>query len=291
MSKLENMVEDVLADLQGFNQAVEIVGSLQANVTATATTFSMAGASYAGVGGFTTGILELGTELVYIQKIDPTTNTVQASIRGYRGTSAVAHPAGTLTRMNPRYARVDIARKINETIQSLYPRVFGVKTVEVTPNGFSRQYALPNEALTVLAVNGKDWDNSYYPIYDYQFSNLTDSKSITLFAGYEYNRPIRVSYKVQPKAITFGQDFTASSFPDFTEQVVKLGAEYRLTTFIEAGRFANNEQVQNAEQNFGAGLNNAKYFYQLFNQELQYVTANLKNQYPTRISRTYNRGF
>lgn len=286
MSKLEDIVEDVLSRVQGITGSVEALGSLLTAITATATSIQLTGAAYNGRSSFTTGTMEIGLEVVYIQTIDAATNTATGVLRGQKGTAAVAHAAGTSVRMNPVYSRFEIAKRINETITNIYPNLFGVKTVEYTSNGYDNIYSLPVETMQVLSVKSKTYNGAWVEVKSWDFENtigVNNTKALQVYKGYETYNPIQVTYKTQGKAITFGQDFTASTLPDWAEELITLGALDKLVAYIEIARFAQGQQIQNPEQQFGQGLNNSKYFHALYQEKLAEAKKNLRNQYPLQI--------
>lgn len=294
MALLEDMVEETLSYLENPNN--DIVGSLDANISAVDTSFTIDGSSYAGISGFRSGIVEIGLELVYIQNINPTTGVVSGVIRGYRGTTATDHGAGTLTRMNPKFTRFDVAKQINNSISIVYPSVFGIGSAEITPTGgLPKQYALPENATEVIQVRVLDaFTKTWIGIDAWQLEvnsiGFSTSKTIKLKTS-SYNRNIQVIYKSKPVAINFGQDFTTSGLPAECQYLIILGACDKLTRFNETKRFNNTEAVQNPQQTYGASLNNNKYFHQLYTEELVRQQGSLRSQYPPTITRTYGRPF
>lgn len=248
-------------------------------VDATATELLVAGPAFETGSGFSTGIVEVGEELIYVQNIDSTTGLFTGILRGFRGTTAATHLPGVRVRNNPRFPIIAVKRAINDTITSLHPKISAIKTEEITVKGYVAQYDLPANVNNVVAVFYKKpgASKTWLPSTRWNFditgaSNSTTGKCVNVYdavAGY----PIQVTYTVNPTTLAIGDDYaTVTGLPDYTRDVVMLGACWRLASFIESARLANataEQSILNAQSPAGVSTNLAKYFLGMYTQRLQ----------------------
>lgn len=292
MANLEDIIEEVLLNLEGYVGDQDVYGTLHADITSTATSFIVDGSVFPDGSGFSTGLVEIGTELVYVQNINRTTGEFSGVLRGFRGTTAAAHLANTGVRNNPRFPRIAVSRAINDTIKSLYPRIFAVKKLELTINGGVAQYDLPANTLNVLSVQileygiSQTWRRSKRWNFDTTGgSNSTTGKVVNIFDA-PASRPVQVVYTTEPTALEFGDDFsTVSGLPEWTRDIVVFGTCWRLASFIDSAKVA----VMSAEQGLlnqqspvGSGSNLAKQFGGIFQARLQEAEIRIKAEYPAQ---------
>jgi hypothetical protein len=296
MTKLEDMIEEVLLNLEGFVGDQDVYGTLSDDLTTSTMEFVVNGATYPDGSGFSTGMVEIGTELVYVQEIDRTTGEFSGVLRGFRGTTPVAWPAGTLMRNNPRFPRHAVIRAINDTIKSLYPKLFAVKKREITIQGSVTQYDMPADTLGILSVQilmpgaSKLWVRSSRWSFDTTGgSNTATGKAINIFDAAS-GRPVQIVYTAEPSALEIGDDFTAiTGLPDWIRETVIFGACWRLSSFVDSARVAATSAEQTllqGQSQVGSGTNLAKYFLGMFQQRLLESEARIKREYPAQ--RHYN---
>lgn len=289
MANLEDMIEEVLLNVEGYNGDQDIYGTLDSSINATDMTFTLNGPSFPDGSGFSTGLMEVGEELVYVQEFDRTTGVATGVLRGWRGTTPTTHDAGTRVRNNPKYPLIATKRAINDTIKSLYPRLFAVKTVELTVNGATKQYDIPSDAINILDVNVKIPGASelWLPSKRWSFNNKAGSNSnsgkiINVFdglAGY----PVQVVYVAEPSTLEIGENYqTKTGLPDFTREIVVYGACWRLISFMDAPRVTNilaEQGMLNEKNQVGSAEKLAKYFLGMYNQRLVEAEARMKMEY------------
>ena len=83
------------------------------------------------------GIIEIDDEQIWINSFDKnslTLNAIQGFGRGYNGTTAAPHAQNSQVIMTPTFPRVSVKRAINDTINSFYPKLFGVSSTTFTFN-------------------------------------------------------------------------------------------------------------------------------------------------------------
>lgn len=290
MANLEDIIEEVLLNVEGYIGDQDIYGTLHSSITNTANTFVVDGPAFQTGSGFATGIVEVGEELIYVQEIDSTTGTFSSVLRGWRGTTATAHGAGTRVRNNPRFPIISVKRAINDTIKAMYPRVFAVKTTELTYNGITTQYDLPSDVINVLSVYYKKPGPSkaWLPVRKWNFENRAGSNSTSGRAVNVYNGvagyPIQITYIAEPSTLDIGEDFaTVTGLPEWAREVIVFGACWRLASFIDSGRIANTtaEQalISTNKYDNASGTNLSKYFLAIYNQRLMEAEARQKAEF------------
>jgi hypothetical protein len=299
MATMVNLIEKVLLNLEGYTGDTDVYGTLAANITNTASTFTVAGASYADGSGFSTGLVEIGTELVYVQNINRSVAPAQFSgvLRGFRGTTATAWTAGTRVRNNPRFPVTAVKDAINYTIKSLYPRLLAVSKTEFTGISSRVQYDMPNSALSVLSVqylpsySAKSWVNiSNWSFDNFAGSNATGTKTINVVAP-TTGRPIQVVYALEPSDLEFADEFTDSGLPSWMEELVIMGACWRLTSFVDSSRVSQITAEQSILNGNGdarsnsSGTSLAKFYLGVFEQQVQLAQQRQAKELPIQKHR------
>lgn len=289
MATLYELVEEVLLNLESGTGDVAIYGTLPSTLTSSATSFTVTGPVYPDGSGFSTGILEIGDELVYAQNLNRSTGAYTGVMRGWRGTTPATHPAGTLVRSNPTWARAQVKRAINDTIINLPGTVFGVGTHEFVKQGSVVKYTLPDDADRVLAVH-------YLPSGSYatwttvkQWKALPTSTASTPMTIDVYDaapgRTVRVTYAKRPAELTSNSSVfsTVTGLPDWCRDLVVYGACWRLASTVDASMLGGTsaEQASNLgrQQNM-SGTNVSKYFLGMYGQRLQEVEARMGTDFP-----------
>lgn len=300
MATFEDIIQEVLMNLEGFNGDQDIYGTLNAGISSTASSFKVDGAVFADGSGFSTGLLEVGDELIYAQSLDRTTGVFTGCMRGWRGTTAAAWPANTLVRNNPRFPRLAVKRAINDTIRALTPRVPAIKTYEFTYKGAQVRYDLPEDVRNVIQVSwfvpgaSKTWETSKRWNFDLTGgSSSATGRALDVWDALP-GRKVQVVYQAEPLPLSSPSDnITASGLMDWVRDLVVMGACYRLAATIDAGRTQATTAEQgliNAKGYYGsaslsAGQSLSKYFYTLYQQRLAEAEARIQDMYP--VARHY----
>ena len=247
MTYRDDLVEEVLLNLSGFLTDQELIGTLAGNIVSNAATFTVTGSVFAdGATGFQPGIAEIGNELVYVGNVAPATGVFSLVSRGFRGTTAAAWVAGTQVRANPRVPRISVVRAINDTLQSLYPRLYGVNSTEFTASGSVMTYDLPATTVDVLKCSWQvPGPSGFWPtIRRWRFdpnasTSSATGKQVTIWEGMS-GRKVQVVVRQTPGqfslAAATNEDYTtATNLPEWTKEVVTLGAAFKIMSFMDAG--------------------------------------------------------
>jgi hypothetical protein len=249
MTTKSSLVEEVLLNLAGYLTDQELVGTLASGLTPSTATFTVNGAVFPDGAGFQPGLAEVGDELVYVQQVNRSTGSFSGVLRGFRGTTAFNWPSGTLVRANPRVPRISVVRNINDTLRSLFPRLYAVSMYEFTMSGGQATYNLPANVTDVLSVQWSVPGSSQYwqPSRRWQFNPNAPTVSgtgrqLTVWDA-QVSRTVQVVVKQTPGEFdeTSGtnEDYTtATGLPEWTREVVSLGAAFRAVNYMDAGRVA-----------------------------------------------------
>lgn len=239
------------------------------------------------------GLIEVGSELVWVQSVAGDVLTVAPFGRGYRGTTAAAHSVGDRVTVAPTVPRSVIERAVNDTIKSVWPSVFGVASTQFTFTGVIDTYSLPVAAERVLSVA---WDSigptgEWMPVRRWkveQNASTTDfatGNSISIFDPVVPGRTVRVVYTTVPAALASGDNFSDSGLRDSCQDLVQFGAAARLVPWFEAGQAPGVA----AEANYAAAVGRqsqvtslARYFTQMYQLRLQEEAAALHTLFPVR---------
>lgn len=289
---LSQLVEEILSNLQGFTADSDMVTSLTADITATATTIVVDDAS-----GLSAGIIEIGEELVWVRSVDTTSNTVQTlpSGRGWRGTQAVAHGAGTLVSVSPAVPRSAIVREINNTLRGIYPSLFAVATTQFTYNNNTKwAWDIPAAAINVLDVRWRNPFGNWVDVKTWSVNNsmnLTDHTTGTALRleGVPVGYDVQVVYGKRPVPLTsLVQEWTECGLSDGAKDLLILGAMARLLPALDASRL----QVTHAAADeldqprpLGSAISVAKQYRQDYLSRLAEERDALNRRYPARWHR------
>jgi hypothetical protein len=291
MSTFDEFIESTLLFTSGFSASQEQVTSLVNPMTTGDTALTVDDASVIPP----TGLIEIGSELMWVKSVDTDTDIVTLAPfgRGYRGTVAAVHSVGDRVTAAPVVPRAAVERAVNDTIRGVYPTVFGVGTTEFTFNAAVDTYSLPAGAETVLGV----WADTVGPTQEWmpvrrwtvnQSASPTDfatGNSISLFDPIVPGRTVRVVYTQQPAALTAGDNFTDSGLREAAEDLIRFGTASRLVPWFEVasapGVAAEPNYTAAMGQRNGASAT-ARYFTQMYQLRLQEEAGALQSLYPVR---------
>jgi hypothetical protein len=292
MATLEDLVEECLLNLEGYAADQGIYGTLTSSISETETSFLVDGAIVNNDNsGFSTGLIEVGDELINCRYINTTTGEFSQVIRGFRSSGAVTHDAGELVRNNPKFPRVSIKRAINDTIRQLHPHILAIKKVEFTLLGSQVQYDLPEDANGVISVQVEELGASkrWVDVREWRFdstgtSNSTTGKTVDIGGGWS-GRKVQVVYTILPSDLQSGSDFITTGLPDWTRELVVYGTCWRVASFVESANIVSNtadQQLLRQRMDVGSSTNLAKYFLGMYSQLLSEGEARQRLEFPVR---------
>ena len=245
------------------------------------------------------GIIEIDEELIWINSFDRTNltlNVIAGFGRGYNGTTASPHAVNSQVTMTPTFPKVNIKKAINDTINSFYPKLFGVSSTTFTFNAAQVAYPLPPEARDVLFVSWQTVGPSreWLPVNRWRIDRMANevafntNKTINLYEKIMPVRTVQVYYSTIPNTLTnSSDDFAAvSGLPESSRDVVIFGAAYRLLSYLDTGRInltSAEADINDTKLPSTAGASSSKYVFALFQQRLQEEANKLQDRFPIRV--------
>ena len=296
MSTFNQLTERVDTLLHGYSLNTESTTWLTTSATTTSTTLSVYDAGQIG-----RGYIQIGDEILYVNNTDNVNNTVTIAPwgRGQRGTTPEAFTANTKVMVSPLFPRNEIKRAINDTINAMYPQVFGVGQTESSYVAAKTTYDLPDAAESILSIThqvigpSKEW----FPVRGFQFDRTANptafgtagalGKSISVFGAITPGRTVSVVYSKRPTVLTDGNDefSTVTGLPNYAEDVVIYGAAFRMISFLDPSRLgplsAEADSLDN-QRGGRAGESAARFLFNIYQTRLNEVSANMNRQYPVR---------
>jgi len=229
------------------------------------------------------GIIEIDEELLYVKKSVAASGTLQilgtatvASGRGWRGTTATSHIAGSIVRNNPIFPKSQVKRALLETIKGMNFPVIANETF--TFNGSDYSYVMPDSLVDVTGVSWELPDSTgvwalikRWRLDTNYLDSGTTKQALILNEAPMSGADVRVQYTKYPSTITDNQELTVSGLPSSCEDVVRLGAMYRLLSTVDPGKVtATSVSADALDQPVSAGASTsaAKYIFQLYSVRL-----------------------
>jgi hypothetical protein len=271
MSTFDTMINDTFSELMTYVRGQESLTVLSQPCTANDLILSVDDPQ-----ALSRGTIEMADELIYIKNVSATAGTVQVipGGRGWRGSTAQAHPAATILRNNPIFPRYQIRRAINDTIKAVDLR--SISSHEFTFDGTTFAYVLPADANDVLGVT---WDapdsTGVWPILNrYRLDrnytvNGEPRLALILLEAPMPGRTVRVQYgRRAAPLVELSDEFSdVTGLPASSEDCIRYGAMYRLVSTIDPGKVVSKAPSAEAiDQNVNPGeaTTTARYLYSLF---------------------------
>ena len=296
MSTFNQLAERVDTLLHGYAIATEASTWLTTSATTASTTLTLH-----DVGILGRGYIQIDDEILYVHSIDPANSqiTIAPWGRGQRGTTAAIHATNARVTVAPLFPRNEIKRAINDTVNAMYPNVFGVGQTEFTYIANRTTYDLPDSAEQILNIThetigpSKEW----LPVRAYNFDRMANptafgtagelGKSVSVLSPIMPGRKVNVAYGKRPTVFTDGdQEFsTWTGLPNYAEDVVIYGAAFRMVSFIDPSRLAPQSASADAldmQQGARTGESTSRFLFNVYQQRLNEVAENQRRQYPTR---------
>lgn len=296
MSTFDQLADTTSLYLYGFTTLQDQATYITSNISASATTIPIADAT-----AMSRGILELGSELIWVDSVDTTalTATVPPYGRGFRGTTAAAHTSGTRAVCSPLFPRHLVKQAINETIRAVYPDLFGTASTTFMFNPAVTTYALPAGALDVIQVAWQSTGPSreWMPIRRWRIDRhadttaFTSGATISIYDAVVPGRTVRVLYSKVPTVLSNDNDefSTVTGLPASAEDLVRLGAAYRMVPFFDSphlsGMSAEADFAAN-QRPIGGASQLGKYLLQMYQVRLAEEQRRLQQQFPVRTHYT-----
>ena len=296
MTQFIDLINETNLALTGYTNRQDQATYLTSDITATATTFTVADGTV-----LTRGIVEIDDELIWVDSFDRTSNTatIPAYGRGFRDTTPTTHTAGTRVTIAPSFPRSVIRRNINLAIDGVYPDLFGTYYTQFNWQAARTTYALPQEAVDILGCSWQTIGPSreWLPVRHYRVDRMANpgvwntGKTVSIREGIIPGRPVMVTYTKKPTPLQYDTDdfSTTTGLPDSSREVIILGAAYRTAMYLDLGRVpAATAEADSQQSNdpIGSATNIGRVLQQMYQQRLLVEVRRLQEQFPPRTHYT-----
>ena len=296
MSTLGEMVDEIKSNLQGYTLRQDRISYVEnpAGLTTTSTAITIGSAS-----NLAKGIIEIDDELIFIDSFDKATsvlNVIPGFGRGYQGTVPAPHSVNAQVTLAPTFPRISIKKAINDTINSLYPNLWAISSFTFTFNASVTTYALPDDVEDVLYVSWQTTGSSqeWLPLKRWRLDNFANAATfntnatLNIYDNVQPGRTVQVYYTTTANTLDSNSDDFAdvTGLPQSSQDVVTLGASYKLLSFLDSGRInLTSAEADNANTKIPstAGVSASRYIFALYQQRLNEEALKLKDKYPIRI--------
>ncbi len=297
MATLNDMISEVRSSLAGYTLRQDRISYLNAAIGTTDLSFQIGSSS-----NLAKGIVEIDDELIWVDNFNKANNTMNAAPgfgRGYNGTSPAPHAQYAQVTLTPSFPRNVIKQTINDTITSVYPKLWAVYSTTFTFNASQTTYPLPDDVQNVLYMSWQTTGSSreWLPIKRWRqdlmanVATFNTQKTINIYENVQPGRTIQVWYTTQPNTLDSStDDFSlVSGLPQSTRDVIVYGAAYRLMSFVDAGRISLDSaesDVANSKIPSTAATSSSRYLLALYQQRLDEESLKLSDIYLIRIHYT-----
>ena len=297
MATFNDMVNEVKTNLQGYTLKQDRLTYLNAAISSVATSMIVGSAS-----NLAKGTIEIDDELIWIDNFTAASNTLNVAPgfgRGFQNSTPTAHAQYAQVTLAPSFPRVSIKKAINDTINSVYPKLWAVDSYTFTFNASQTTYALPDDLEAILYVSWQTTGSSkeWLPVNRWRADGMANiatfnsTNTINIYENIQPGRTVQVYYTTTPDTLDNNSDDFAdvTGLPATCEDVIMLGAAYKLLSFVDSGRIS----LTSAESDLadskipsGAGANNSRYIYALYQQRLNEEALKLQDKFPIRLHYT-----
>jgi len=295
MTTLKDMIDEVRSNLAGYTLRQDRITYLAnaSGITTTDTALIVGSAT-----NLAKGVIEIDDELIWVDSFDKATNTMNVIPgfgRGYQNTDPAPHAQYSQVILAPTFPRVMVKKAINDTILACFSKLFAVAQYTFTFDGAKTTYALPDDVDRVLAVtwetvgSTKEWlpVNRWRDDKSANVASFNSSATISIFDPITPGRTVQVTYTVEPSTLSASsENFSdVTGLPASAQDVIILGASYRLLSFMDAGRINLTSAESDAADSkipSNAAATASRFLYGLHQQRLNEEAAKLIDKYPVR---------
>ena len=294
MPTLNELVGEVKSKLIGYTLNQDRLTYLNGSVTSSGTSLTVATTD-----NFAKGIVEIDDELFWVDSYNKSTGTLTVAPgfgRGYNGTQPAPHSTNSQVTLSPTFPRVIIKQAINDTINSVFPKLWAVTSTTFTYNPAVTTYALPDDAQDIL---GLSWESigpskEWIPVRRWRVDPMANAdsfnsrNSVSIYDSISPGRTVQVWYTKEANTLSSNeQDFAnVTGLPSSSKDVIVLGAVSRLLSFIDAGRInytSAEADLSSTKLGGSTGTSVSRYIYALYQQRLNEESGRLQGKYPVKL--------
>jgi len=297
MATLDSMVQEVRSSLAGYTLRQDRITYLDSAINTTDLAIQVGSAD-----NLAKGIVEIDDELIWIDNFVKASNTLNAAPgfgRGYQNTSPAPHAQYSQVVLTPTFPRTMIKQAINDTINSVYPKLWAIYSTTFTFNASQTTYALPDDCQNVIYMSWQTTGSSreWLPINRWRQDLMANTptfnsqKTVNVYENIQPGRTVQVWYAANPSTMDANTDDFAdvTGLPDSCRDVITLGAAYRLLSYVDPGRInltSAEADLADSKVPGAAGANSSRYIYALYNQRLNDESLKLSDKFPIRLHYT-----
>jgi len=297
MATLDSMVQEVRSSLAGYTLRQDRITYLDSAINTTDLAIQVGSAD-----NLAKGIIEIDDELIWIDNFVKANNTLNAAPgfgRGYQNTSPAPHSQYSQVVLSPTFPRTMIKQAINDTINSVYPKLWAIYSTTFTFNASQTTYALPDDCQNVIYMSWQTTGSSreWLPINRWRqdlmanTATFNSQKTVNIYENIQPGRTVQVWYAANPSTMDANTDDFAdvTGLPDSCRDVITLGAAYRLLSYVDPGRInltSAEADLADSKVPGSAGANSSRYIYALYNQRLNDESLKLSDKFPIRLHYT-----
>jgi len=301
---LGTMIDEVMINLAGYTINQDRSTYLTAAVTSlTSPSSDPTILSLHSTDNVGKGIIEIDTELMWVDSFDRVANTATIAPfgRGYFGTSATTHAVDARVTVSPTFPKSTIQKAINDTIGAMGGSISAVKQTTFTWNAAVNTYGFNGLGIeNILRMMWQDigpseeWINIRRWDFDPQADTTTwgaDAQTVTIYDYITAGRTVKVMYATEPTTMSSTLDVftTTTGLPASCRDVVTIGAAYRLISYLDPARVSQTSPQADeidTKRPFGSSANATRQLYALYTQRLNEEAKRQQNLYPPRVHYT-----
>lgn len=294
---LGELVDRSVSQLLGYTHQQEQVTYLTGSITDSATSIPVNDPSLVG-----RGQVEIGDELIYVDRTTTTTAEAPPFGRGYRSTTATAHASGDRVVVKPAFPRSRVRDEINNTIHLIANDVYDILTGSLTYESPQVAYELPTATFpTVDDVLALHWEidgasEAWVPVKRWRLNRYADTTqfpsgvSLDILDPIQAGATVRVTYRpvVSPFAAGAADsvDVTTTGLPESCADILVMGAVAALAWGVDLGKAAERTVSADAISDTrgpGASSQLARQLFQKFQFRLDAERAHVLSKVPAGI--------
>lgn len=297
MATLSDMIDEVRSSLAGYTLRQDRITYLNTAIGTSDLAIQVGNSA-----NLAKGIIEIDDELIWIDNFLKSTSVLNAAPgfgRGFQNSTPAPHAQYAQITLSPTFPRLMIKQAINDTINSVYPKLFGIASYTFTFDAAQTTYPLPDDAQTVLFISWQTTGSSqeWLPVNRWRMDSLANiatfntQSTINIYENIQPGRTVQVWYTTEPNTLDAStDDFAAvTGLPSTCRDVITLGTAYKLLSYIDAGRIV----LDSAESDLAdskipstAGTSSSRYIYSVFQARLNEEALKLQDKNPIRIHYT-----
>lgn len=248
-------------------------------------------------------VIEVDAELMYVWEAASGAKTLTVE-RGWNGTTAVAHTAGAIITLNPRFPRTQLLEALNDELDDLSSPMHGLYQIKSFDMDYSGQsysgidiinLAQVTEIIDLVGVYLRVTEDNYRWIRKVKLMRDMPSDDFSSTYGLKFVEVVeagrlRVIYKAPfTQVTTEAQNLqNIAGLPASMEDIVNMGIQIRMMASREIKRNFTESQgdTRRAEEvSAGSVSNSVTNLIRMRRDRITAEAAKLARQYPTFLSR------